>query len=90
MKRFFLVLSLFFVFVMAGCSNISESKILEDEAKSIVLKNHSGTTGNIEIISITHKGNKYIVKWENKDNCEDGTDYINDRNGEIKKIEIDE
>lgn len=87
MKRLFLVFSLIFIFVVIGCSNISEPKISEDEVKSIVLKEHTGDIGNVKVISVTHKGNEYIVKWENQDNCESGTDYINDQNGKIKKGE---
>ena len=69
--------------VMSGCNHKAMPKISEEQAKSIVLKSHAKNIGKVEIRSVSHKGNEYIVKWENKDNCENGTDYINDENGKI-------
>lgn len=43
--------------------------------------------GEVKIISLSHKGHQYIIKWENKENCENGTDYVNDKNGKIVKGE---
>ncbi|MEK5056837.1 hypothetical protein BK126_25230 [Paenibacillus sp. FSL H7-0326] len=82
-KRIFLAFSLFLILVMSACNNFSEPKISEEEAKSIVIKENTKLIGKVEIISINHKGNKYTIKWNNKENCENGTDYVNDQNGEI-------
>lgn len=87
MKRIVLAYSLLLILVMSGCNNFSEPKISEEEAKSIVLKDQTKHIGKVEIISVSHKGNEYIVKWENKENCENGIDYVDDQNGEITKGE---
>lgn len=87
MKKIVLAFSLLLILVMSGCNTFSEPTISEEEAKSIVLKEHTKYIGKVEIISVSHKRKEYIVKWENKENCENGTDYINDQNGEITKGE---
>ena len=81
MKQLFLSFVLMVVLAMSGCNN--EAMITEEEAKSIVLEEHTNHIGKVEIISVSYKGNKYIVEWKNKENCENGTDYVNDKNGEI-------
>lgn len=87
MKRIVLVFSILLILVASGCNNISEPKISEEQAKGIVLKNHTKNIGDVEIISVTHKGNEYIVKWVNKGNSNNGIHYVNDKNGEITKSE---
>ncbi|MED3550758.1 hypothetical protein [Cytobacillus praedii] len=87
MKRIVLAVSLSLILVMSSCNNFSEPKISEEEAKSIVLKEHTKNMGKVEVISVMHKGNVYIVKWENKENCENGTDFIDDQDGTITKGE---
>lgn len=82
-KRIILAISLLLILVMSGCNNFSEPKISEEEAKSIVIKDNTKLIGKVEIISVSHEGKKYTVKWNNKENCENGTDYVNDQNGEI-------
>lgn len=88
MKRMIIACFLLFILIMTGCSNFSTPEISEDEVKSIVLKEHTKHIGKVEIISVIHKGNKYLVKWENKENCENGTDYVHDQTGEITKGEV--
>ncbi|MGN1400986.1 MAG: hypothetical protein ACI4XL_05735 [Bacillus sp. (in: firmicutes)] len=88
MKRIMLACTLLLIFVVSGCNYFSEPKITEEEVMSIVLKEHTKHIGKVEVLSVSHKGNEYIVKWENKENCEYGTDYVDDRNGEITKGEI--
>jgi hypothetical protein len=88
MKRIVIECSLLFILLMNGCNNFSTPEISEDEAKSIVLKEHTSHIGKVEIISISHKGNEYLVKWEIKENCENGTDYVHDQTGEITKGEV--
>ncbi len=87
MKQIVLVFSSLLILVVSGCNYFSEPKISEKEAQSIVLKAHTSHIGNAEIKSISHQGNEYMVKWENEENCENGTDYVNDQNGEITKGE---
>jgi uncharacterized protein YcfL len=83
MKKITIVLLL--SLILSGCNNI-ESKISEEQAKQIVLEHHTKEIGEVEIISVTTKFNKYIIEWENKENCEKGTDSVN-KNGELKMIE---
>lgn len=85
MKKTVVILVLLMSFVLSGCNSI-ESKITEKQAKSLVLEHHTKHIGEVEIISITTKLNKYIIQWENKGNCEYGTDSVN-KKGEIKMIE---
>ncbi|MGG0658539.1 PepSY domain-containing protein [Rummeliibacillus pycnus] len=87
MKRIVLIFSILSFLVIGSCNNISEPKISEEQAKSIVLKNHIKNIGEVKIISVSLKGNEYIVKWEYKENCENGTDYVDIGNGEITKSE---
>ncbi|EIT84470.1 hypothetical protein A374_15132 [Fictibacillus macauensis ZFHKF-1] len=87
MKRTVLVFSLLLLMITSGCNNFSKPKISEDQARSIVLKEHTKHIGKVRIISVSHKGEKYSLKWENKEKCEHGTDYVNDQNGEITKRE---
>ncbi|MFJ7183884.1 hypothetical protein [Lysinibacillus xylanilyticus] len=82
MRKIITTLCISLIMVMSGCNHKSMPKISEEQAKSIVLKSHAKNIGKVEIRSVYHKGNEYIVKWENKDNCENGTDYINEENGE--------
>lgn len=72
------------LFIVTACDN-SEPIISEEKAKSIVLEHHTGNNGEVKIISVSHENNEYIVKWEITENCESGTDIVNDKNGEIKR-----
>ncbi|MGN7175894.1 hypothetical protein BK139_07675 [Paenibacillus sp. FSL R5-0490] len=84
MKKIFIIFITMTSIIVNGCS--IESKITEEQAKAIVIDYHTKQIGNVEIISVTAKFNKYIIEWENKENCEQGTDRV-DSNGEIKNIE---
>lgn len=85
MKKITIIAFLLLVSILSGCNSIN-SKITEEQAKQIVLEHHTKEIGEVEIISATTKFNKYIIEWENKENCEKGTDSVN-KNGEIKMIE---
>lgn len=85
MRKAIVIFVLLLTFLLSGCNSI-DSKITEEQAKSIVVKHHTKQIGEIDIISVTTKFNKYIIKWENKKNCETGTDSVN-KKGEIKMIE---
>ena len=88
MKRIVIVCSLLFILIITGCNNLSTPKISEDEAQSIVLEEHTKHIGKVKIISVSHKGKEYVVQWENKENCENGTDYVHDQTGDITKGEV--
>ncbi|RLQ94617.1 hypothetical protein [Falsibacillus albus] len=66
MKRKLFIFSILLLLLNSGCSVFAERTISKEQAKSIVLKRHSGSIGEVHIISITHEWNAYIVKWENK------------------------
>lgn len=74
------------LFIVNGCESASP-KITEKEAEAIIIENHTGEKGEVEVVSITHKRGKYIVVWENNANCESGIDHISDQNGEQIKGE---
>lgn len=65
--------------LVSGCN----SKLTEEQAKSIVLEHHSSNIGEIRILSVTQKFGEYKIEWENQENCESGIDSVN-RNGEIE------
>lgn len=79
------ILVMIMTFMVSGCNNVN-SKVTEEQAKSIVVEHHTKDIGEVEIISITTKYNTYIIEWENKGNCEKGTDSVN-KKGDFKMIE---
>ena len=87
MKKIGSIIIFFLILITAnGCAGLNP-KITEEQAKSMVIEHHSNNIGEVEIISATHKNNKYIIAWENKENCENGIDNVNDQNGDIKMVE---
>jgi hypothetical protein len=84
MKKIVIILVTMVSITLNGCN--VESKITEEQAKSIVIDYHTKQIGEVEILSVKTKFNKYIIEWENKENCEQGTDSVNS-SGEIKNIE---
>lgn len=79
------ILILLMVLVLVGCMSISDS-IAEEEAKQLVLEQHTRNIGTPEIIAIDIKRNAYYIEWENKENREWGIDKVT-KNGEVKMIE---
>ncbi|MFI8574904.1 hypothetical protein ACIGEL_04260 [Rossellomorea aquimaris] len=61
MKRILLPFSFLFLLVVSGCNSFSTPEISENEAKAILLKEHTKNIDNVEIISISHRGKEYIV-----------------------------
>ncbi|WP_409292580.1 hypothetical protein [Peribacillus sp. SCS-37] len=49
----------------------------------MVIEEHTGDIGKVEIVSVKTKFNEYIIKWKNTENCEEGTDYVKP-DGEVK------
>lgn len=87
MKRIGPIILFIFILITAnGCAG-SNPKIMEEQAKSMIIEHHNNNIGEVEIISVTHKNKKYIIEWENKENCENGIDNVNDQNGDIKMVE---
>ncbi|PAV29713.1 hypothetical protein CIL05_10095 [Virgibacillus profundi] len=87
MKRTGSVLFVLLLLILAACGN-SDPEISQEQAESIVIERHSGDIGEIEIISVNHKWGKYIVEWGNEENCESGTEHIDDQSGEVIKGEV--
>ncbi|MUK87887.1 hypothetical protein GMD78_05675 [Ornithinibacillus sp. L9] len=87
MNRIVVFIFVLLLLVLGGCGQ-SEPIISQEEAKSIVIESRSGEIGEITIISVNHKRGKYIIEWENEDNCESGTEHIDDQNGEVIKGEV--
>jgi hypothetical protein len=84
--NFVKVISILLVlFLAVGCSSISDS-ISEEEAKQLVIEEHTNSNGTTQIVSIYVKWNAYIVEWENRENKEWGTDKVT-KDGEVKMIE---
>lgn len=84
MKKILLPLLLLFS-LLVGCSNIEDS-ISKEEAKQLVVEQHTNLKGIPKIISIEVKNNAYIVEWENKENLEGGTDKVT-KDGKVKRVE---
>ena len=84
MKKILLPLLLLFS-LLVGCSNI-EDTISKEEAKQLVIDHHTNWKGTPEIISIGVENNAYVVKWENKENLEGGTDKVT-KDGKVKIVE---
>ncbi|VXC34142.1 conserved exported hypothetical protein [Bacillus sp. 349Y] len=85
MKKIVVALSL--ILVLGGCNSI-QPNISEKEVRSIVMKEHKNSIGEVEIISVQHNWREYIVEWENTENCEAGTDYIHDATGKVSEVSI--
>lgn len=88
MKRkllLFITITTISIMLLVGCTQI-EDEISKEEAQKLVVEEHSGNIGNVEIMSIEIKNNKYIVEWENKKNLEKGIDEV-DKKGNVKMIE---
>ncbi|WNB92990.1 PepSY domain-containing protein [Bacillus sp. NEB1478] len=81
-----IVLILLLIFAASGC-DLSKSKISEEQARAIVVKHHYNNIGKIKIISVNHENGEYQIKWDNKENCESGTYYVDDKSGKIIKGE---
>jgi hypothetical protein len=84
MKKIILIFASIFFCIVSGCQGI-EFVVTEEQAKSIVVEHHTKHIGEVKILSVTTEFNKYIITWENKDNCESGTDSVN-KKGEIKNL----
>ncbi len=87
MNRIFVSLFVLLLIFLGACES-SAHTISKEEVKSIVVEQNSGSIGEIKIISVRHTRGKYIVEWENKQNCERGTQYIDDQSGEITKGKV--
>lgn len=87
MKKFTIIIMLILI-LSSGGYYFSKPKVSEEQAKNIVVKYHSRNMGKVKVTSISHRDNRYVIKWANKGNCESGTDYINDENGEIEKGQV--
>ena len=83
----FFVITTISIMSLAGCTQI-EDEISTEEAQELVIEEYSGNIGDVEIVTIEIKNNKYIVEWENKENLEKGIDEV-DKKGNVKMIEAE-
>lgn len=85
------LLFVIFIAILSGCQSQSVTDVLisEEQAKSIAqqYQENNSNFGETNIISIKHINNEYEIKWERKSNCENGTDYVNDKDGSITRSE---
>lgn len=81
-KVFFIILVVLLLIFNVYVS--SEPIISKEKAESIAIAHTSGAIGEVNILSVEHQIGKYIVEWENEENCERGTLHISDQNGRIK------
>ena len=80
----YLFVSLMLLLII-GCSNVKDS-ISEEEAKDLVIEEHTNNNGTPSIVSVELKNNAYYVKWENKSNKESGTDRVT-KDGDVVMVE---
>ena len=85
MKRTVLSLLIVVIGLVAGCTPVSDA-LTEEEAKALVIEEHSGDTGSVEIMSVDIEDNAYIVEWKNEENLEGGTDKVTS-DGTVEMIE---
>jgi hypothetical protein len=71
--------------LLIGCSNIRDF-ISEDDAKQLVIEEHTKNNGTPSIVQVELKNNAYYVKWEIKSNKESGTDKVT-KDGEVVMVE---
>ncbi|WP_407268576.1 hypothetical protein [Radiobacillus sp. PE A8.2] len=87
MKKILIVV-LVAVSLTLGACNQPAPKISQEQAEEIILNRHAGEIGVVKISEVSHKRGKYIIEWENEENCESGTEHVDDQNGEIIKGEV--
>src|SRR5699024_6776601 len=74
------------IFILTDYNNSIDKEITEKKEKEIVINCHDSDVGEVDVISVVDKSEKYIIKWEN-DPLEEGTDSVNKTTGELKTIE---
>ncbi|EDL62997.1 hypothetical protein [Bacillus sp. SG-1] len=86
MKRVWPTLIILPLIVLTACANPAP-KITQKQAESIVIESNTSTIGEVTITSVNHKRGKYIIIWENEENCESGSVQVDDQHGGILKAE---
>ncbi|WP_246943590.1 hypothetical protein [Bacillus pinisoli] len=84
MKKMNITIVFFFSILLISCNNHSP-ELSEEEAKQLVLEHHSKSIGTVEIVSIKAESDGYRVVWKNVENCERGTDIVNQK-GEVEMV----
>ncbi|MGD6833962.1 hypothetical protein ACQCT5_17460 [Sutcliffiella halmapala] len=84
------VFMLFLLLILAACG-ISESKITQVEAESLVLQHITEDLNKekseINIKSVSKGWGKYIIEWEVDEHCEFGTVQVDNQSGDLLKAE---
>lgn len=88
-----IIIFVIFIIMLSGCQGHSNTNVVVisgEQAKTIVqeYQEKNSNLGKTQITSITHKNNKYEVTWERKSNCENGTDFVDDKDGTITRSEV--
>lgn len=66
-------------------NNAKAQELTEDEAKEIVIEEHFTEHGNVEIISVCDKSDKYVIEWEVR-LIEHGKDSVMKEDGTLKEV----
>lgn len=53
------------LFLLIGCSDIGDS-ISEEDARQLVIKEHTNNNGTPSIVSVELKNNAYYITWKKK------------------------
>lgn len=97
MRKFTLTVVLLFCLIFSGCSNTHPTvqSMTEQEVKQLVIDYHTSGVGDVKVVTITpesdqgivtwDRADKFIVTWENTENCQEGTTVIY-KNGDIENI----
>ena len=81
MKKTFLLGCAMVIFLIGGCSKLSE-----DDAEKLVIDENSNQLGEATIISSKEKDGEYYIEWENKQDKSKGTSKVS-ADGEVTIIE---
>lgn len=83
MRKIPLLIYASLIFVLTGCSVMSE-----DKAEQYIIKEYSNQLGEAKIISTVEIDNEYLIEWENKNDKYRGTSKVS-ADGEIIMIEAE-
>ena len=83
MRKIALLIYASLIFVLTGCSAMSEEK-----AEQLIIEEYSNQLGEATIISTVEIDNEYLIEWENKNDKYRGTSKVS-ADGEITMIEAE-
>lgn len=83
MRNISLLIYASLIFLLTGCSVMSE-----DKAEQYIIKEYSNQLGEAKIISTVEIDNEYLIEWENKRDKSRGISKVS-ADGEITMIEAE-